>query len=89
MGRIYPDLNAAVVASIIVGEEQAFRATLQPRLGAARQRRRARPKAPAAARSPGDRAFELHDTFGFPFELTLELAADAGLTDRRGRVSAG
>ncbi len=28
---------------------------------------------------PGDAAFELHDTFGFPIELTAEIAEDAGL----------
>ena len=30
-------------------------------------------------RLPGDVVFKLHDTFGFPKELTSELAADAGL----------
>ncbi|HEY1456105.1 MAG TPA: alanine--tRNA ligase [Candidatus Dormibacteraeota bacterium] len=29
---------------------------------------------------PGSEAFLLHDTFGFPFELTRELAADRGMT---------
>ena len=32
-----------------------------------------------AERLPGDVVFKLHDTFGFPKELTAELAADAGL----------
>ncbi len=37
-------------------------------------------KAAGSTRLPGDQAFKLHDTFGFPIELTLEMASEAGLT---------
>ena len=37
-------------------------------------------KTRASSQLSGERAFTLHDTYGFPYDLTLELAADAGLT---------
>ena len=36
----------------------------------------------------GDKAFALHDTYGFPIDLTLEMAAEKGLERRRGRLPA-
>jgi alanyl-tRNA synthetase len=34
---------------------------------------------------PGDEAFRLHDTFGFPIDLTVEIAAESGVSvDRAG-----
>src|SRR4029079_10435097 len=34
---------------------------------------------------PGDEAFRLHDTFGFPIDLTVEIAAESGVSvDREG-----
>ena len=61
--------------STVEREEGAFRRTLDaglghPRGGAAR---------PVAAGCPGDVAFRLHDTHGFPIELTMEMAAEAGV----------
>ncbi len=39
----------------------------------------ARAKQSGASVLPGDQAFQLHDTYGFPIDLTLEMAAEAGL----------
>ena len=37
---------------------------------------------------PGDTAFLLHDTFGFPIDLTLEIAEEAGLSVDRAAFDA-
>ena len=79
MGDIYPDLNAPIVEFIIVGEEDAFRATLTRGL-ALLDKDIDDAKEAGKDQLSGDRAFTLHDTFGFPFELTVELAGDAGLS---------
>ncbi|HSJ70978.1 MAG TPA: alanine--tRNA ligase [Acidimicrobiia bacterium] len=40
---------------------------------------------PAGEPIPGETAFRLHDTFGFPIELTMEIASERGLAvDRAG-----
>lgn len=41
-------------------------------------------KQAAATELPGKTAFLLHDTYGFPIELTLEMAEEAGLSVDRG-----
>jgi alanyl-tRNA synthetase len=80
MGPSYPELVADFdrIRRIAVAEETAFNRTLQSgsRLfdevaGAT--------KASGADVLSGSDAFTLHDTYGFPIELTLEMAAEAGL----------
>ncbi|MFC4225362.1 alanine--tRNA ligase [Lysinibacter cavernae] len=40
-------------------------------------------KSSGVAQLPGDTAFLLHDTYGFPIELTLEIAEESGITVNR------
>jgi alanyl-tRNA synthetase len=59
-------------------EEQAFRHTL--RAGTAMlDVAVAETKQTGRAQLSGDKAFQLHDTFGFPIELTLEMAEEQGI----------
>jgi alanyl-tRNA synthetase len=80
MGPSYPELVADFkrINRIAVAEETAFNRTLQSgsRLfdevaGAT--------KASGATVLSGSDAFTLHDTYGFPIELTLEMATETGL----------
>jgi alanyl-tRNA synthetase len=79
MSPIYPELDSAVVASVIEGEEEAFRSTLARGMTLF-DTAVADTKASGKNQLSGDRVFALHDTFGFPYDLTRDLAADAGLT---------
>ncbi|MDQ4094974.1 MAG: alanine--tRNA ligase [Actinomycetota bacterium] len=78
MGDAYPELRARrdFIADVAAREEERFATTLkqgesvlQGEIGKAKQ----------SGVLPGDIAFRLHDTFGFPVDLTNEIAADAGL----------
>jgi alanyl-tRNA synthetase len=85
MGEAYPDLAAAraYIEQIASGEEEGFHQTL--RLGVTLLDTEIdRAQSAGVAALPGDVAFKLHDTYGFPFELTLEIAQDAGLQIDRG-----
>ena len=77
-GDAYPELreNLAFVEQVTSNEEERFASTLRQGVTLFED---AKGRA-VEGRFSGDDAFQLKDTFGFPLELTLELAEDAGLT---------
>jgi alanyl-tRNA synthetase len=74
MGSFYPELEErrSEVADLIRAEEERFRETL------ARGEKLFEEMVAKGEITPED-AFRLHDTYGFPWELTKELAAERGL----------
>ncbi len=76
----YPQLAAdfARIEQVAYAEEDAFRKTLASGTQifdlAATEVRQA-----GGTTLSGDRAFALHDTYGFPIDLTLEMASEKGL----------
>ncbi|HEX6074992.1 MAG TPA: alanine--tRNA ligase [Micromonosporaceae bacterium] len=81
MAPSYPELAAEYdrIASYAYAEEQTFLATLRQGTVildmAIDETKRA-----GATTLSGDKAFALHDTYGFPIDLTLEIAAEQGLS---------
>jgi alanyl-tRNA synthetase len=86
MAPSYPELTRdfARIATIATTEEEVFRGTL--RAGTTILDTAVREtKAAGGTTLSGERAFQLHDTFGFPIDLTLEMAEEQGLeVDREG-----
>jgi alanyl-tRNA synthetase len=81
MGPSYPELVTDFdrIHRIAVAEETAFNRTLVS--GSRLFDEAARwTKASGATVLSGTDAFTLHDTYGFPLELTLEMAAESGLS---------
>ena len=74
MGSVYPELEErrSEVSDLIRAEEERFRETL------ARGEKLFEAMVAKGEITPED-AFRLHDTYGFPWELTKELAAERGL----------
>ncbi|MDQ3916817.1 MAG: alanine--tRNA ligase [Actinomycetota bacterium] len=79
MGGAYPELaeRRDFVLEVADREEQRFDETLRQgmsvlegEIGKARD---------LGAGVPGDAAFRLHDSFGFPIDLTVEIAGESGL----------
>ncbi|MGH3983085.1 MAG: alanine--tRNA ligase [Pseudonocardiaceae bacterium] len=81
MGPSYPEIDTHYerIEAIACAEEEAFLATLSSGsrifdLAVARTRQA------GGSQLAGDQVFQLHDTYGFPIDLTLEMAAEAGLS---------
>jgi alanyl-tRNA synthetase len=81
MGPSYPELvnDFDRIHRIAVAEETAFNRTLASGSRLFEEAASAT-KASGAKVLSGTDAFTLHDTYGFPLELTLEMAAEAGLS---------
>jgi alanyl-tRNA synthetase len=77
----YPEVDTdwARISTVAYAEEDAFRQTLRTGTTifdlAAQET-----KAAGRTQLPGSKAFALHDTYGFPIDLTLEMAAEQGLS---------
>ena len=80
MGGEYPELveQREAVQRWVAGEEEAFGRTLEKGLKLLGELIE-RAKEEGLEGIGADAAFQLHDTFGFPFDLTREIAAEAGL----------
>ncbi len=80
MGPSYPELVADFdrINRIAVAEETAFNRTLASGSKLFEEAARTT-KASGSDKLSGRDAFTLHDTYGFPIELTLEMAAEADL----------
>ena len=79
MGQAYPELVEAQsrIAEILRSEETRFRATLARGLAILDDETRS---LPAGARLPGEVAFKLYDTYGFPLDLTQEALRGRNMT---------
>ncbi|MEO6885831.1 MAG: alanine--tRNA ligase [Jatrophihabitantaceae bacterium] len=81
MAPSYPELATDFerISSYAYAEEDAFGATLRAGTTildvAVADTKRA-----GGSQLAGDKAFQLHDTYGFPIDLTLEMAAEQGIS---------
>ena len=86
MKQSYPELETGFdrISKIAYAEEEAFRRTLASGTTIL-DTAVSRTKESGGTTLPGDQAFQLHDTYGFPIDLTLEMAEEQGLAvDREG-----
>jgi alanyl-tRNA synthetase len=80
MGAAYPELveQTDAIDTWLGAEEEAFGRTLETGL-ANLNAQIARARGEGSERIDAEDAFQLHDTFGFPFDLTKELLAEESL----------
>lgn len=81
MAEAYPVVaeDWARISQYAIAEEETFLRTLAAG-SALLDDSLAQTKASGGTTIPGSEAFLLHDTYGFPIDLTLEIAQEAGLT---------
>jgi alanyl-tRNA synthetase len=81
MGETYTNLSQdwERISTVAFAEEDAFRQTLRSGTTIF-ETATADLKRAGGTELSGERAFALHDTYGFPIDLTLEMAAEQGLS---------
>jgi alanyl-tRNA synthetase len=81
MSSSYPELATDFdrIAAVAYAEEEAFRRTLTSGT-ALFDTAVAQAKAAGTPALSGEQAFSLHDTYGFPIDVTLEMAAEQGVS---------
>lgn len=77
MGDVYPELTSAQahIEKILMQEENQFAKTLEQGLRLLQEQIQGL----SAKEIPGDVAFKLYDTYGFPIDLTADIAREQGL----------
>jgi len=84
MGAAYPELTAAQaqVEKVLLAEEQQFAKTLDKGMHFLESMLQAVSKISPEASNifPGGLAFDLYDTYGFPVDLTCDIARERGMT---------
>jgi len=80
MGEVYPELYAqrAFIQTAARGEEDRFAVTLSAGIGRLDELI-AQTRASGGAILPGEEVFRLYDTYGFPVEMTRDVARERGL----------
>jgi alanyl-tRNA synthetase len=81
MGLQYPELETdrKRIETVALAEEAAFLKTLRAGTNIL-DTAVGETKAAGSVVLAGDKAFQLHDTYGFPIDLTLEMAAEQGVS---------
>ncbi len=81
LGAVYPEIEGArdLARKLIAREEETFRRTLRD--GERRLEKILAELGKSGDKTlPGELAFELTDTYGFPLEMTQEIAAESGIS---------
>lgn len=79
MGSAYPELihYETLISETLYNEEQRFKSMLDRGLSLLNEESG---KLPSHGKLPGDIAFKLYDTYGFPLDLTADALREKGLT---------
>ena len=84
MGEAYPEVlvGETLIQELVRDEEERFRVTLESGMKVLESKLRT---VPSGGVLPGEEAFVLYDTYGFPLDLTMDAAEERGIKiDRDG-----